>query len=366
MMKAVGIHDYGPAEVLCYEDARTPEPGPRGVRYQGSCKRQSGPAVRSPKTARSEYSSSRKRVTMPNQNQLVRQTITVSLACSLIIGLLSGFVAAQDQPARGARATFFVGGVNASDANPGTASAPFATIQEAANVARPGDVVTRPNEPYFEHVDYVVERAESLGLVIGMLPTWGSYWKSNGIFTPDRARIYGRFLGERYRSKPIIWILGGDHNPETDGERAILDAMAHGIKEGDEGRHLITFHPRGPGLSSDYFHKANWLDFNMFQSSHAARDHDNGLFAEHDYQLRPPKPSLDGEPRYEDLPVGFYNASVNPDQRFDDYDVRQAAYWSLLSGACGHTYGHNSVFQMWEPGRKPVIWASTPWREAYP
>jgi hypothetical protein len=188
---------------------------------------------------------------------------------------------------------------------------------------------TRPNEPYFEHVDYVVERAEALGLVIGMLPTWGSLWKSSGIFTPDRARIYGRFLGERYRSKPIIWILGGDHNPETDGERAILDAMAHGIKEGDKGRHLITFHPRGPGLSSDYFHKANWLDFNMFQSSHAARDHDNGLFAEHDYQLRPPKPTLDGEPRYEDIPVGFYNAGVNPDQRFDDYDVRQA-----LIGLC--------------------------------
>jgi len=31
MMKAVRIHDYGTAEVLCYEDAPTPEPGPRDV-----------------------------------------------------------------------------------------------------------------------------------------------------------------------------------------------------------------------------------------------------------------------------------------------------------------------------------------------
>ena len=32
MMKAVRFHEYGTAEVLCYEDAPTPEPGPREVR----------------------------------------------------------------------------------------------------------------------------------------------------------------------------------------------------------------------------------------------------------------------------------------------------------------------------------------------
>jgi len=29
---------------------------------------------------------------------------------------------------------------------------------------------TRPNEAYFEHMDYVVSRAEELGLYVGMLP----------------------------------------------------------------------------------------------------------------------------------------------------------------------------------------------------
>jgi hypothetical protein len=222
----------------------------------------------------------------------------------------------------------------------------------------------RPNEPYFQHVDYIVNRAAESGLVIGMLPTWGRWWKGDGIFTPENARTYGRFLGERYKDKPIIWILGGDHNPDNDRERKIIESMARGLKEGDGGRHLMTFHPRGPGLSSDYFHKADWLDFNMYQSSHAARDHDTGLFAEHDYGLSPAKPTLDGEPRYEAIPVGFYNTGADRELRFDAYDARQAAYWSLLAGACGHTYGHNSVWQMWQPGRKPVIWASVPWREA--
>jgi hypothetical protein len=102
----------------------------------------------------------------------------------------------------------------------------------------------------------------------------------------------------------------------------------------------------------------------MIQSSHGAHDHDNGLFVAHDYALQPPKPTLDGEPRYETIPVGFYFDGANRYDRFDAYDVRQAAYWALLSGACGHTYGHNSVWQMWAPGRKPVLWAGTPWYEA--
>jgi hypothetical protein len=223
---------------------------------------------------------------------------------------------------------------------------------------------TKPNEAYFRHVDTIVNKAQELGLFVGMLPTWGNRWKRGGIFTPENAEVYGQFLGRRYRDKPIIWILGGDHNPDNDRERAIIESMAHGLKDGDGGNHLITYHPRGPGLSSDYWHKADWLDFNMYQSSHAARDHDNGLFAEHDYALEPPKPTLDGEPRYEMITVGFYNANADPDVRFDAYDVRQAAYWSLLAGACGHTYGHGSVWQMWQPGRKPVLWASTPWQES--
>ena len=226
----------------------------------------------------------------------------------------------------------------------------------------------KPNEAYFQHVDYIVRQAEKLGLVIGMLPTWGKYWSMNNpkqvIFNEENARAYGKFLGERYKNNSIIWILGGDHNIHTESERKIIEAMALGLRAGDSGKHLITFHPRGPGLSSDYFHDAEWLDFNMYQSSHGAHDHDNGLFAEHDYALNPPKPTLDGEPRYETLPVGFYFAGTNPQDRFDDYDCRQAAYWSLLAGACGHTYGNNSIWQMWEPGREPVLWAEIPWNAA--
>ncbi len=226
----------------------------------------------------------------------------------------------------------------------------------------------QPNEAYFKHVDYIVNKAEQVGLFMGILPTWGSYWKSNRpqrlIFTPENAREYGRFLGSRYIDKPIIWILGGDQNINNDHERKIIEAMAYGLRDGDGGNHLITYHPRGPGLSSDYFHQAEWLDFNMYQSSHGAHDHDNGLFAEHDYVLTPTKPTIDGEPRYETIPTGFYFEGFNRLDRIDDYDCRQAAYWSLLAGACGHTYGNNNIWQMWVPNKEPILSAAIPWYEA--
>lgn len=224
----------------------------------------------------------------------------------------------------------------------------------------------RPNAEYFAHVDFVVERAGSLGLRVGLVPGWGKYWKTGeeNIFTPANAHAFGRFLGRRYRDRPIIWILGGDQNVVTSEERATIDSLAAGLREGDGGAHLITFHPRGPGQSSRQVHDAPWLDFHMSQSSHAARNHDTGLYAEHDLSLSPLRPTLDGEPRYESIPVGFYLRDHNRLDRFDDADVRQAAWWSVTAGACGHTYGDNNIWQMWQPGRTPAVQANIPWYEA--
>ena len=228
---------------------------------------------------------------------------------------------------------------------------------------------TRPNEAYFRHVDAVVAMSNELGLVMGLLPTWGCFWKATDfnadpIFTAESAHVFGEYLGQRYRDSDLIWILGGDRQAVDEEEQAIIHAMAQGLSAGDGGVHLKTYHPIGPGRSAELFPEADWLDFHMCQTSHAAHDHDNGLLIEADYALDPPKPTIDGEPRYETIPVGFYFQNVNRYDRFDDYDVRQAAYWAMLAGACGHTYGNNNVWQMWTPERDPVIFADIPWKEA--
>src|SRR5687768_13660078 len=78
------------------------------------------------------------------------------------------------------------------------------------------DDPSRPNEEYFRHVDWIVGKAEALGLTVGMLPTWGDKWNPGRhgagpeVFNPKNAEVYGEWLGRRYRDNAIIWILGGD------------------------------------------------------------------------------------------------------------------------------------------------------------
>jgi hypothetical protein len=234
-----------------------------------------------------------------------------------------------------------------------------------ADPTRP-DVKDGPANDYWDHVDYIVDKAESLGLYIGLLPTWGDKWLKGKwglgpeIFTPENAKIYGEWLGRRYRSKAIIWILGGDRPVETETHRAIQQALAEGLRAGDGGSHLITLHPPGSHGSAQWFHDAPWLDFNMRQNGHSP---DYKSYAETltDYRRTPAKPVIDGEPIYEDHPVAF-RASENGHSIGSD--ARRAIYWDLFNGAFGFTYGHHSIWQFYLPGRTPINDPLMPWTEA--
>jgi hypothetical protein len=223
----------------------------------------------------------------------------------------------------------------------------------------------RPNEAYFAHVDQVVDTAAGLGLWIGMLPTWGDkvnqkWGMGPEIFTPQNAAVYGEFLGRRYGDKPVIWILGGDRPCENDTHTAIWRAMAAGVRNGDGGRNLITYHPSGGHSSAEYVLDEPWLDFNMLQSGHDYdRDNYNRIAA--DYARVPTRPCLDGEPGYEDHPAAF----KHDNGYLDDYEARKFAYWALFAGAHGHTYGCHDIWQFFDPERHPpVTFARTHWREA--
>ncbi len=220
-----------------------------------------------------------------------------------------------------------------------------------------------PNEAFFQDVDYIVNKAEQLGLIIGMLPTWGNFWHSfegtTGIFTNQSARSYGRYLGNRYKDKPIVWILGGDRVPTYDVQYGIINSLAQGLREGDEGRHLITFHP-DVNLASDFFRGDDWLDIDMAQTGHSSLSL-NYQTAQRSRESVPVRPYIDGESRYEDHPDRF-----DPNNGWlDDFDVRQTAYWSMLSGAAGHTYGNHNVWQFNGSGsRGPFTYARNFWKDA--
>ena len=220
------------------------------------------------------------------------------------------------------------------------------------------DDPARPNEAYFKHVDWVVDQAASLGLCVGMLPTWGDKWHAKqgegpAIFNPGNAGPYGEWLARRYKDKPVIWILGGDRPVDNDAQKETIRAMARGLRRGDGGAHPITLHPRGgsPLGSATWFQGEDWLDFNMMQNGHG-NDFSGYEKTRTVYELKPVRPEIDGEPIYEDHPIAF-NAKANGHSVAAD--ARRPLYWDLFSGACGHTYGHHSVWQFYEPGKRKGI-----------
>ena len=230
----------------------------------------------------------------------------------------------------------------------------------------------RPNEAYWRHVDEVIDLAARNGLYIGLLPTWGdkvnkgSWGKGPEFFNPANARAYGKWIGNRYKARTnLIWILGGDRNPRPGSQDVeTWRGMAAGIVEGfgGQGKALMTFHPQpvDHGSSSNWFHTDEWLDLNMMQNGHCRDQRNYDKMAEV-YALTPVKPVLDGEPIYEDHPVCF-----NPKElgHSNAYDVRKYAYFDVFAGACGHTYGCHSVWQMWDKTREPVNLPLKPWNES--
>jgi hypothetical protein len=136
--------------------------------------------------------------------------------------------------------------------------------------------------------------------------------------------------------------------------------MAKGLKEGDGGTHLITYHPGGRTSSSLFLSNAPWLDFNMLQVGHYRFNGDDAEAVQHDYDSQPTRPVVDGETTYEDMPCDFFTAN----RRFTAYDVRKAAYWAVFAGAMGHTYGHNSVWQMYRKGLPIEVGARIEWIKA--
>ena len=166
-----------------------------------------------------------------------------------------------------------------------------------------------PNS-YWDHLEAIVDLAAQYGLYIALLPTWGDkvnrkWGVGPEIFEAKNARAYGRWLGGRMKDREnILRILGGDRPMETRAHFETVYAMGQGLREGDGGGHLMSYHPSGGDSSSRQFHDAPWLDFNMIQSGHARNLRSDKMVLA-DYGRTPVKPVLDGEPCYEDHPDNF-------------------------------------------------------------
>jgi len=213
----------------------------------------------------------------------------------------------------------------------------------------PGDFST-PNDAYFDELERLVDVAASKGMLVLLSvadlgatvinhPEWnarGGMWHTQYLANgPHTMGAYARYLGTRFRTHPnIIWVVGGDRDPY--GVFWHVDEMARGLRDTAPDR-LITYHA-GAKSSGLFFQDQPWFDINM-----AYGYRDPHIFVADEYRRQPVKPTFLGESGYEGETLDGRGGSS---QR-----MRRQAYWSILSGACGHFYGS-------------AAWTMTPiWRE---
>ena len=219
------------------------------------------------------------------------------------------------------------------------------------------------NEGFFENADYIIDKAESLGLYVLILPQWAKTFlgREPYLFDETTAYNYGKFIGARYRNKPVIWMLGGDRAGK--GVEEVTRAMANGLDDGGGGKQLVSYHPTGRQSSSMWFHNEPWLNFNSIQSGHASQNRNYELVST-DYRLQPAKPVIDAEAGYENITDGLRQA-VPGIKRLEAWDVRRFGYLAVLAGAAGYAYGCGEVYEFWTPGMQQTRWmAGLPWQDS--
>lgn len=197
-----------------------------------------------------------------------------------------------------------------------------------APFAVPGNFAT-PNEEYFAHVDWVINKAAEYNIQILLAPMYLGYpgtdegWFNEILASPLGACLrYGSYLGKRYgKFDNILWSIGADRNPTAHGLLERLDLIALGIKEYDR-RHLMTAQCEPENSSMDQFSTGGWVDFNAVYTYGIVH---RKMIQE--YSRKPAMPIFLIESTYE----GEHNSS--PEQ------IRRQAYWSLLCGGFGHVFG---------------------------
>ena len=205
----------------------------------------------------------------------------------------------------------------------------------------PGDFST-PNEKYFEHADWVIQKAAEKGIQVFLAPIYLGYigteegWVEEALSNgPEKSRNWGRYVGKRYAGfDNIVWLIGGDRNPEK--AREDVDAIVRGIREFDS-RHIFTAHCHPENSAIDQYKEAGWLDLNTTYTYNIVHS-----MLLRDYHREPAMPFVLIESTYE----GEHNASA--------VQIRRQAYWAILCGAAGQFLGNRPIW-LYDPGWEKAL-----------
>ncbi len=205
---------------------------------------------------------------------------------------------------------------------------------------------------FFQKRDAMVAAINACGLIAAPVLLW-ALWESDpgqALAEADAVRL-ASYLVARWGAYQVMWFLGGDGNYKH--ERA---ARWHRIGNAVFGAHhnrLVTMHPCGQTWVGPEFRGQPWFDFIGYQSGHGSSEAHLRWLVQGPpataWANDPPLPVVNLEPNYEMHP------SYHIERKFSDYEVRRAAYWSLLvSPPAGVTFGMNPIW-VWPPDDAPEV-----------
>ena len=225
---------------------------------------------------------------------------------------------------------------------------------------------SRINPAYFDMADLRIQYLADRGIAPCIVGCWGYFLPMMGI---KKMKQHWRYLIARWGAYPTIWCLAGEatmpfylsktRDRDAEMQKQGWSEIARYVRETDPYHHPITVHPSRS--ARDSVNDAALLDFDMLQTGHSGRESVPNTIesVNHSLASSPKMPVLVGEVCYE----GIMQSSWQEVQRF--------MFWScILSGAGGHTYGANGLWQI-NTREKPYglsphghSWGGPPWEVA--
>ena len=209
----------------------------------------------------------------------------------------------------------------------------------------------RRNEAYFA----IAERMVAMAVEAGIVPVLGVIWKCHvpgtgasqrspisSTLPQDAAMDYVEHVARRFKSYDPIFFISGDTTWDSDQE-PIYYMEALKIVRRICPQALITMHMGTQAMLPDDF--AERVDFYMFQSGHGEDQSTPYRWGRRHNSYPTRRPLVNGEPCYEG------HGRMRTLARFGAFDVRKAAWQSLLSGAkMGFTYGGHGIWSCHSAG----------------
>ena len=201
------------------------------------------------------------------------------------------------------------------------------------------------NQPYWDHVKWVLERAAERGIYVFALPAYlGNNGGGEGWWTArmkpagaTNMQNYGAALGAQLNAHPnVIVAIGGDYwpgfdnSPSSSANVAIQNAMVTGIMSTDRAGRIYTAHWSGGTNSSDA--PESWLKLNLqYDIYNGYATAGMSLAA---WNASPARPTFFGE--------GIYvrNTGLHP----SNADVRGQYWRALMYGASGQETGDEAIW----------------------